>query len=37
MSGSVVLLTELGRGASLGEDDLSFGSFESEVTSEKAK
>lgn len=35
MSGSVVLKTELRRGASLGEDDLSFGSFESEVTSEK--
>lgn len=35
VSGNVVLLKELGRGASLGEDDLSFGSFESEVTSEK--
>lgn len=33
-SGSVVLLTDLGRGASMGEDDLSFRSFESEVTSE---
>lgn len=31
----MVLPTELGRGVSLGEDDLSFGSFESEVTSEK--